>query len=133
MCLFLDRVHRCGHYDRTLSEKCDTARKCKSLCTDGQGVTNVSVTTNRKWCEIDGCTKRPANKWEGPSNYCVERIRHTDFSGNRMDGGFDEADVVWTDNEEDDENKEEDDEDNEEDDEDNEEEDEDNKDDDDDE
>jgi hypothetical protein len=64
---------------------------------------------------LTGATKRPANKREGPGNYCLERIRHTDFSGNRTDGGFDEADVVWTDNEEDDEDNEEEDEDNEDD------------------
>ena len=64
MCKYFDKVHRCGHYERTV-DICDDAHTRKALCSE-EVIAERSYSSNLKWCEIAGCTKRPANKREGP-------------------------------------------------------------------
>jgi hypothetical protein len=75
MCKYLDRVHKCGHYKRSVWDPCDAAKKVKSLCDPpeekrkkiAEGTSNTSVKTET-WCGLDGCSKRPAVKRDGPGN-----------------------------------------------------------------
>lgn len=54
-------------------DPCAAAKKAKSLCDPpeenlkkkNQSVSNTSVKTET-WCELNGCTRRPAAKRDGP-------------------------------------------------------------------
>lgn len=107
MCRYQDKVHVCGHYDRSV-EACDKAKKNKSLCDaptepkrgrkskGGTGSTSYSAGI---WCPHEGCDEKPNNKREGPGLIPIVYVIDINSVGNRVDGGFDEANFEWDDDE----------------------------------
>ncbi|RAH76995.1 hypothetical protein BO86DRAFT_324304 [Aspergillus japonicus CBS 114.51] len=81
MCNFQVRVHKCGHYDKNLTNPCEDAKRRKSVCKSG--VTEVASLSLRRWCGTAGCDENPGLKREGP--------------GAITDGDFDENTINWDD------------------------------------
>ena len=66
MCTVSDRVHDCGHYDRTLYKACKKAREARSLCTEEDSLSIKASTTLLKSCYEEGCDGKASPKREGP-------------------------------------------------------------------
>ncbi|CAI6342320.1 unnamed protein product [Periconia digitata] len=76
MCSYSDRVSSCGHYRRTCTAPCSTAKRNKQVCTSGN---TISASTTGSLCYLYGCDQQPNLKREGP--------------GARINGGFHSSDV----------------------------------------
>ncbi|KAL2048965.1 hypothetical protein ABVK25_010818 [Lepraria finkii] len=79
MCNFHERVHRCGHYHKTLSWACSPAKARKTVCKTDTKTT--ATATGVAGCGLTNCNKKASPKREGP--------------GARTDGGFDESEIDW--------------------------------------
>jgi hypothetical protein len=82
--------------------------KEKSLCDPEGRSASTDASTTGQWCGLPGCFppgKRPKAgiKQEGPGISNPFLLGSDYFPGNRVNGGFDEVDVVWPDSEETDE------------------------------
>ncbi|KAF2788694.1 hypothetical protein K505DRAFT_328766 [Melanomma pulvis-pyrius CBS 109.77] len=62
MCTFRTRVHRCGHYTKTLKSPCEDSKKSQDVCTSG----SEDSQTTGGWCYLDGCDMKPNVLREGP-------------------------------------------------------------------
>lgn len=94
MCTFTTRVHRCGHYTKSLSTPCESAKKKKEACDGDSG--NSSTTGG--WCSFSGCDKKAGGHREGPGkpfvNVTVHRLLNI-LLGSRSNGGFQNDEVDW--------------------------------------
>lgn len=62
MCLYLTRVHSCGHYIKSLQEACNEAKNAKKVCDGG----SEDSKTTGGLCYLPGCDKKPGIRREGP-------------------------------------------------------------------
>jgi hypothetical protein len=62
MCKFQTRVHSCGHYEKTLLQPCEDAKKAEEPCSSG----SEDSKTTGGLCYISGCDKKPGLCREGP-------------------------------------------------------------------
>ncbi|CAG9945588.1 unnamed protein product [Clonostachys rosea f. rosea IK726] len=77
MCTFTERVSRCGHYTKTLSTACASAKAKKEAYDSDSGTSS----TTGGWCYLFGCNKQAGVRRDGP--------------GSRTNSGFDNDDVDW--------------------------------------
>lgn len=70
---FHERVHRCGHYHKTLSWACDSPKARKSACITNTKTT--AVTTEVAECGLANCNKKASPKREGLGQRFVSLLR----------------------------------------------------------
>jgi hypothetical protein len=62
MCTFTERVSRCGHYTKTLSTACASAKAKKEAYDSDSGTSS----TTGGWCYLFGCNKQAGVRRDGP-------------------------------------------------------------------
>lgn len=67
-CIIHERVHNCGHYEKSLEKACKEAKKKQRVCE--AGTTTVSKTTGLKGCSLPNCDKKAGIKRDGPG-WCL--------------------------------------------------------------
>lgn len=67
MCLFYERTHNCGHYEKSLSEPCEAAKVRKTVCAKENKT--IGSTSGLIGCGIPGCDKKASPNREGPGTF----------------------------------------------------------------
>ncbi len=94
MCKYQTRVHSCGHYEKTLLQPCDDAKKAEKVCSSG----SEDSKTTGGLCYISGCDKKPGGRREGPGKLIIWQSQgNTNIkTDDRTDGGFNPDDIDWS-------------------------------------